>query len=578
MSYLHGVTTWGALLQKLSDLITGATADDFAVTAAAGDRWQKPTADEFIFCPPASQGWGLSQEHRAGYYLRIDDCCFYTDGTSRAATFCRATAALSAFHANFNEILTVQIKVATANSTPGNYSTAVLNIALFSTNAAGTYTALIGKTTTVTVAADGSWTYNYVSGTTVPITGQVGDPSGTLAAGAYFVRHFTNVHRGGIDYWRGFEKAPGGASFAVAPPGVAGTDYDVLGYGTYVPPTLGAPSATYCLNPRDSYVWPQRGYSAGLGIKTTAGLTGDRYVVQFTVYDALFRVALGTNTLTLGWGGWGTDLATGRRYGAGGWGDGTTLTPWLQPWTGTPLAATNVQYWISVTPTHLAIVLNGDTTITGGTLTANYLAKITPDDPSGDARSAWMVQRISTTDYNKIPYRWGQHYLFNRLDQLGAGFRDGGRDWQTGSGRNDFWTAVGWNYYGDSGTGNVLGQASTAYAGFCVTNAGDSSWANQYQALPTSIDRTYLPGPDSRWQFTGISIADGDIRSVTEAAYNAGRNRQRGWVAEGLLSTPTGNFNSGDELTDVVTGDKYMLFSATIAYAPFAAGFALKEE
>ena len=66
MTWLHGETTWGAVLDKVIDLATGASADDFGVTTDLGSRWRRPLAGVSWMAAPATTDVALVQEHRAG--------------------------------------------------------------------------------------------------------------------------------------------------------------------------------------------------------------------------------------------------------------------------------------------------------------------------------------------------------------------------------------------------------------------------------------------------------------------------------------------------------------------------------
>lgn len=563
MTYLKGETTWGAagatLLTKILDLITGTVADDFGTTVATADRWRRPVAGASAYiCPPASTDVVQTQEHRAGYWTRIDDACLYVDGSAAANMKVRQTAGWNAWHAVFGEIMVMTMQVITPNTVAGDYSNAVARFRWQSLSVADVVVGQ-GSGATVTLNAAGTGTWTYVAGYTMSIN--VTDPSGILKSGACYTRAFTNTYRGGIDYWRGYAKSPTRAiTWVTAPAGTSGTDWAPTdNEAAFSHISNMSASTSYWETPSNYYLGLSPYY--GLGIKTDAGLTGARYEVTFNKNEAGGLFYMSGNTILHRWGGTGVKSNATRLYGLEG--DVAVNGPtWLQPFTGTPVSTSRVQYWITVKEGHIAVVLNGDPGSGGGVVTANMIAKMAVEDSVNDL-GCWFKGAVNVVTY----YRMGAHYLVERLSK--KGFNDGGRDWQTGSGRVDYLQyndASGW-WYGQQGFGWwTNAPRDNPPRVLSVDNA------NTYYPVPFSTDRVTQNRVDPRGPMLGFWCSDGAVTQVENAKFD-GLYRPRGRVERGYWMYPTGGWASGDELQDSVTGEKWMLFGVTAYVGSLVSGY-----
>ena len=544
--FLKGETTWAELVDKLIDLATGAVADDVGNTVPVDDRWRRPLAGVPHLVAPASTDVQITQEHRAGYWLRIDDAVMFADKTDLANQFVRQTAVWSAWHSGFREALICTMQVTTPNTVAGDYSNAVVRIKANSHDGSAGTAITGGVLVTLNAAGVGTWTY--ASGYTMSFA--LGDPSGFLAGNAFYYRVFTNKWRGGIDTWRGYGKATAVATFGTPLAGVEGVDWDET--LDYCPPpgnTLQT-SANYWETTATGVAWMDAGW--GVGYRTNTALNGAPYEVTFSKNECQIQVFTSTvNYLFLRWGGTGLDAAgTTRRYGREG-STGSAGNSFLRPFTGTPVGTSRIQYWLSVKDGHLAVALNGDSAKAGVT-THNLLAKVEVDDPDND-NGCWMKGAVANF---RAWQRLGPHYLIERLSA--KGLRDGGRDWQTGYGRMDFhpFDASEW----------ANGECGYTWTTSDISDnrmmTPDSN-ASEVWPLPQTIDRTVLPNlVDPRWPLLGWSLADEVTRTTESSSRITGLYRPRGYVGRGLWMTPRGGFADGDELVDTDTGDRYMLFLA----------------
>jgi hypothetical protein len=561
MTYLKGETTWGELINKIIDLATGAVADDQGVTTAAADRWRRPVAGVNVLASPASQDQVVVQQHRAGYWLRVDDACIGAGSELKAdATnqWCRQTGIWTGWSANHAEHYQVMLRVQVANTVAGDYSNAQVHLRSVADN--NSSTGANQPTVTLDAQGNGTFTANGFS-----MTFQLGDPSGILKVGTVYVRHFSSEFRGGFDYWRGYAKSPEkNATFDIAPPGVDGTDYERTGdrgkivswfnHSAYqLFPTASAPTTT-------TYNSWNMGVITGLGIKTDAALTGDRYVVRFSTTHAIgYLDTLTTGQVRFRWGGTGLSPSGARHYGLDGARAGSTI--FMRPFNGTPVATSRVQYWITVTDKHLAIALNGDT-VNGGVLTHSMIARVEVDDPAQDA-GCWYMGFVGSSGNASEWVRLGAAYVVERLSN--NGWAEGTRDWQTGYGRMDFLFlgSGGWHY---------------GHFGFCLFDYGSdaglypctilqTTYGNSPQSISSDIiavsttrDQTRNVFPPE-WELAGSILMDYP-RTSSSSNYAIGLPVPRGYVARGLWRTATGGWVSGDELSDSTTGKKYTLFGS----------------
>lgn len=589
MTFLKGTTTWAQLVGKMTALACGEVADDYGVTASSAHKWRRQVAGQPVIMPPASEDTVVTQEHRSGYWMRLDDSGFMSDRLATARTFCRTTAIITGtWPAAVYNLLYVGLKVTTANTVSGNYSNAVVQFKAQSVNAT-TYAAH-SSGTNITLSATGTGTFTF-NGLTFSI--QLGDPSGFLGVGVTFARYFTPTYLGGIDAWRAFGKATGSPSYSVSPSGTSGTDWDAVSI-------LGNNSAFSTNGSFVQYPGPSNSAAGngtqGMGIKTNAALTGNRYVVAFPKNEAVLSfcyfgggAASASSRIDFVWGGVGYDPTTGLpRYGASGqnlmWATRPLGGPtFLQPFSTTPSnTAAKVEYWISVTDKHITVALNGESTYNGQT-TQNYVSKIVQNEVLVGRDPTWAVGVIAdantstafSAERNYI--RLGAHPLSGPISQ--AGVRDGGRDWQTGMGRWDFVHPFVANNPAPQLSallGEVMYPATNTMYGY-TSEAMASSQAAMSVVSPRATTPNYA---DPRWSLLALPLLDysGPANSTSIESSYPGFTVAEGYVDHGFLLLGLGGFADGDELTDTVTGKKYMLWLGTLRSGPAGSSWGLAQE
>lgn len=578
MTFLYGQTTWDGWIDKFADLVSGTAPDDQGTTCALADRWRVrfgPDAGSSYrsIAPPASQDLTVTQEHRQGYWLRYDDCCIYNNGNASGKDFLRQKTIWTQWHANFKEWLVVTAKVTVANTVVGNYSTARVALYAVGFDNVGNATAIVANTT-LTPTTDGTCTYTYNSCT---ITFQIGNAdTGKVTVNSFYARSFTAAFPGGVDAWRNAARNVDGLYEFTAgdvPVGVDGTDYVVnigpLKHGFWGANTVSSvPYNNLAGKSQVAGSSTQTGGTCGLAIKTNAALTGSHYTVTFTKSQGCGYLLTSGGSFYLGFGGVGQALDGSFIRGDEG---ETYLTGAMSFLTASPANGSSiVQYWISVAATHIAVVLNVEGT-SGWTITSNLYAKVVSDDATYG--TCWMRGFWGSS---LLWMRNGAHSIIERALSQGKGFYDGGRDWQTGFGRYD---TMPLDYYSDWRTGEQ-GFSDfywNQWASLYVLTHGSNSSSSGMPLVPWTITLSRMPLSDSRWQLAGFSLMDGDTpKAVDTTTGSVGKWKYRGYVSEGLYQTPAGTFNHGDELTDTVSGNKYLLWNSNAntfpSYAPEASG------
>lgn len=567
MAYLTGETTWNDVLTKISDLVTGAVADDLGTTVPVGSRWRNLYNDAtngIILAAPASQEIVESQEHRAGYWARTDDNTIWRDISDTYTQYLRQTAMVSAFtSANFRDVLNFTAQVVTPNTTPHDYSTAVIRFrATVTSQASGGAALLSGSNVTLNAAGQGTLTFSGLTTGGITMSFEAKNPTtGILRPGAIYHRIFTAEFRGGIDHWRNFEKANANPTFPTAPPGAQGVDWDhTLGRTSTRSVYTSSTSYYEAIGNNDIVYW----YPAnGMGIKTNTALSGGRYEVSYGWTDSTHRFYKTGTAINCQWGQTAVDYnGTTRHFGVGG--SHGNVFKFVDPFGTTPIAASRVQYFISVTETHLAIILNGDSNYSGR-VSGNLLAKVVVDNPSLD-RGCWFRGYLDSgtagsTSHSKNWYRCGAHQLVERVSV--KGYHDGGRDWQSGTGRLDImpggWGSMisgelGWCFFSSTQRTNRMTHT-------------DAQTTNYHDSIPTNGNRVTVPVyADPRWPLEGFTLNDYTL--ITDELGNnlphqtyAGLYRPRGYVAEGIWYSPYYQFAEGDELLDTETSKRYKLFT-----------------
>lgn len=564
MSFLYGRTTWGALRDKFLGLISGASLDDQAVACDVGDRWRVSSSGvsgDYSMAPPATEDETITQEHRMGYWSRFDDCVLYYDGTVSGKDFMQQKSCWSAWDTNFKEWVIVTTRVSVTNTTASNYSTARVILYAFSLGSDGSHFAM-SSGTTLTPASDGTCTYTYGSST---MTFKIGNAAtGKVMQDSFYARCFANTFRGGVDWWRRSGRNVDGLhSFTETPTGTEGTDWTV----NIGPQQLASPGVN---NSNYSVIYnymaglsnvsgasvSQLG-SCGLAIKTNAGLTGDHYKVSFTKQEALCYLSSSATSLYLLPGGFGVAFDGTPVWGVEGNSYASAAYSWLN---GSPASGDSiVQYWITVSATSISVVLNVQQT-SGWQITSNTYTKVVRDDESYGV--CWMRGYLG---YNMYWLRNGMSALLERAMYKGAGFNDGGRDWQTGQGRLDITPLLYYNFWYRDACG---GQNFYFFDSELLYLQSRGSYSNNaILALPQINDKDFLPLSDTRWRMSGFSLMDDSAATAYDTVKGRiGKNLFRGYVAEGLYQAQSGDYNAGDELTDTVTGDKYLLWIGSTAF------------
>lgn len=555
MTWLTGTTTWANLASDLTKLACGEIADGAGVTCAVGDRWSREFVGVDTIRTPASADVASgNMSNRTGYFslIVVPGLTRPGDNTSTAgsgpASVCRVTnpyttdPSTSGFHRWI-----ARVQVSTANSVAGNYSTAQVNLQVWDAdNGVQLLNSNLTPSSAGLVPASNGLQFT------------VSDPSGLLTAGTYWVRAFTSTYMYGIDYWPVLHRRAATPTFSVAPPGVQGTDWDLVEQAA-----PGATSGFVNTSPRNAPLFH------GLGIKTATGLgaPGALYTVAFPM--ALIKARIFNTTtngiLGLDVGRSLVDTVNGSvlRNPAG-----LRTQNWCRAFqTAASVTSTAaVQYWMSVTPTGIVLALGGDPAATGKLGTA-FIAAFTPYDSTYDvfpvAYNA-IVLDYAATDVTGDDFAFslgGYGYWRTRRAQDGS---EGTRDWQTRWMRADFdYATYSGAYWSGSHATDVTTTASSgSHVGACV-GVGSSPSLQPSGYLPA---RQNKPNPiDGKWWMYGFQLSDwGKFFGSAEANTSEGR-LLRGYINSRFLYVPSDGWANGDELTDSATSIKYLLMAPDYA-------------
>lgn len=620
MTWVKGLTTWGALEHDLTSLIVGDKADDSATTVASGDRWVREVTrtvtdgvlNSTTTVTSATASFVASDVGSLVIGTGIPTGTTISSVTNATTVVLSAAATASASGVTLqvctNTIRTPAAKdVATGNIS--NRSGYFANMGVGSSiQAAFPASAVAGMSTVAKVVnpytsdpsssgfhrwilllvvstantVPGNYSTGLVqyygwdadSGTiiwggtavapnaagNVTITNglqvNISDPSGTLTVQTKFARGFTSAYMYGIDYWPMLYRASSAPSFSVAPAGVNGTDYDIVKLPS-PPQNLGG------------QVIDRGGLFHGLGIKTATGLGASAlYTVSFPMALAKTRIfSSGTaGLLSLDVGGSAKDavnsLSTFRCLGI-------RVTNWLKMFqtAGSVTTSSQVQYWMSVTADGVAIALYGDPGSTGKIGTA-WIGAGTPIDPTYDVFP--ISYNVSIQDYstdavgeNMIV---GTQYSYWALRRRQDG-SEGSRDWQTKWMRADglmCYAAYAGAYYIDtSSTSYYALTPATASAAQALQPIGVASTIGgaNTNGVPA---RQNKPAPDGKWWLYGAQYAEGTWGGINAGTTDEARfprwTQNTRWVF-----IPDIGWASGDELTDSVSGTKYFLIQPDYA-------------
>lgn len=575
MTWVKGQTTWSALPAKLTALIAGEVADDSAVVVDPADAWIREIGGSDLLRAPASEDVVLPESAMRMGYMSLYNAPIVAGGLSPYVQWFQTVARVTQIYTS-NPATTAGrwfgvLTCTVVNSVAHDYSVARFawmtrdaDTGTIITNAAGIVPTVAGV---ITLA----------NGLKIQIT----DPSGFVTLNVNWYRAFSTTYLGGVDYWPMYARRVAAHSFGVAPSALSGTDWDVVdipcGYGGSNIPLSNA-----------------GGMLMGLGIKTNAGLTGDLYTVNLTVAGQKMRLVnsisqAGSVNLEIGGGGKVDTVYQNPTYRQLG---GSIVGAWLRPFEvpASVLPGSAIQYWMSVKPDRIAIILNGDPGQSGRS-TCNWIAKFDPYYPAIDL-FPWLYGRTAAANITGSSGNLSVHYQYSLMSQFWRQDGSEGRDWQTKWMRTD-WQAISETYslqqlarHG----GNAISDGPDLYA----LGWEEGNW-QQENTYIISAPRMNKPHPiDQKWWMYGwvwtdylpsISQTSGTTNMQANVPIDA--RIPRGETVDGCLYLPGDGWSTGDELTDTLTGKKYFLVAADyhgiayrfeIAASVFAGGAAVLEE
>ncbi len=584
MTWLQGTSQWSDIADLITDLACGDAADDTATFVDAADQWIREHASQNLMRTPATEDVNTgTQTQRAGYFAL---CSYVHTQSPNAYNFlesvCRQTAVWSGVPSGVsNNKWVLFVRVETANSTPGTYSTAQVRWAV----ADGDTGTLISSGTLASPDASGN--VSITSGTRT-CTFQCTDPSGTLVVGTLWMRAATSVYVGGIDSFGPlWNRRTGNATFTVDPPGTVTTDYvkDVDIPAITAAQGITCSPSIYASGSSTTTFFPH-GLWGGVGIKTVTALTGGSvsgagtpYACSWDMAYFKMRVIPGSGAtngqLNLEWGGsLADDGGTFRRIG------GFLTSAWMVPFTvpGSVDPSSALQYWISVKPNKIIIILNGDPG-DSGVLTDGGMWSFTPIDYLAGSydKFPFVVSKVpsdSTTQPIAVLMQ------FTYMQQVWRQDGSESRDWQTGWMRYDsvHITSVAGTTTPAIGGGIDLIGVLTRFAasGNAITysvpgyNTNDNNFDGHGSQI-APFESTKPNAISGTWRMYGHPVADVPWWAGSSAGATTGNDPDvereddlpRGYVEATVdapfLYLPGGNWASGDELTDTVSSNVFFL-------------------
>lgn len=549
VTWLRGQVQWSDLTNKIIELLCGESADDFAVTAATEDRWQREVAAQNNIMNHNSANRNLgNMSNRAGYFALIGSAVSGGDDWHVAlSTVCRCTNVFTSAPGGATNWF-VSVAVTVANSVPGNYSTATVEVIYWNADTGVSISSATGSPNAAGVisAANG-----------MQIT--LSDPSGTLSTKAKFVRQYSTTYVGGIDwfgpaYWM---KGSGAVTFSTAPSGTQTTDWDLVDITT----ALTQSSISMAGTPDPPR--PRGGFGHGVGIKTNTGLSGNLYT--YTYASALIKIRL--TQLTGGSAGQieafyfaklGFDGVSSYNLG-GGWPPSGGL--WLRPFQtpGSVLSSSLVQYWIAVGPDHFSIALSGDPGVSGKTC-FNAVGTHDPIMTDWDVFPSWIG--ASLADYTAA-INTDSSEVFQRMhlwDQKKFQDLSENRDWQTRWSRCDFMNGESAKPDG-GGSAQVVNQLSSLNLTDIPTLflLGPTNDSNGFQLLLSAS--MLKPSPfDDKWWIMALVGQDHDTVTSNQTEMQDSLRAIRGELKH-LYFVPSGGWANGDELIDLDVGETFYLWT-----------------
>jgi hypothetical protein len=428
MTWLKGTSTLAAIGPLIAQLVCGEVADGSSVTCAVGDRWVRENVGRDTIRTPTSVDYTPAVwQARAGYFSlqQVPNQIGNQgkpapgrnlDGSAGSASVAQVTGPFTSNPTTLFNRWNVQLQVATANTVAGNYTTARITYSLNDLDRITT-----GNISSGTLTPSASGVVTLPNGATVQVT----DPSGILTVGTMWQRSFTSTYTYGIDYWPWWARRGSGVAaptWTTAPPGVAGTDYDIIDQVTPL----------YASNFPFNGMLGMEASLSGLGIKTATGLgASPMYSGTFPIALAKCRIyANGTNgQYAIDPGPSVLDSVNGSVLRPSGCiangitpalGNNNTVG-WPEPFLrcittpGSATGSTAVQYFISCKATGIFIVLNGDPAGTG-IISTGYIGTFTPNDVTNDVLPVMWSQLhnspIAAAYYQ--PFMFSMPYWFLR--------------------------------------------------------------------------------------------------------------------------------------------------------------------
>lgn len=559
--WLQGSTTWANLDTDIAKLLCGEINDGVGANAGA-DAWVRDISTAFnSIRTPASVDKSLpAMSDRAGYWklLTSGTALGQNPGQTPFLTVAQQLAAISNTAAATHGRILMLITVASSNTVAGNYSTASVQ---WRAHDADTGTSLSNGT--VTPTAGGIVTlYN---GITVTLS----DPSGILSVNAQWARGFTGTYIFGIDFWPWYPFRSAVPTFTTAPPGTAGTDYDLIDQ---------VPASNIGYTGVNGIV-PPGGFFTGMGCKTSTSVNGAKYTTNVVkVADQKLAINKSVNP-----GNGYLDLTFGpmpQDSVASGGGLRPSCCPIISGWlrcATTPASVTGtmaIQYWISVKPTGIVIILNADPGQTGKMGTAAVVKADNVTDPTYDFEPWYATERPNDLPGNQA----GTTLMWTRRTYFGERRRRDGswgtRDWQTGHMRSDFLGSLGIGFGFQNWSYMWMGMLNEAL-GF----GNDATITHNDTLYGSSMNNTVKPESDGNWHIYGFAMSEASRDGANiqgnftvswpsyyyAAAQGSGispENAQvvvRGTLVSHYGRITGGGWSNGDELTDSVTGAKYLL-------------------
>lgn len=492
--------------------------------------------------------------NRTGYFVNLGNGQGPSQPTSTGVnSVCKVTAPYTSAPSTTYAIKgrwALTVSVYRANTVAGDYSTAQIAVQLTDLDLPTT-TGSFGFNVGLSLNSAGVYSFGslYSAYGLNGLTVQLSDPSGILPVNTGFVRGFTSTYLYGVDAWpMWYRSSTGTPTFATAPPGSAGTDYDVVSIPYSYTTGIGTSIGAYSVSLYDTGL-----LLSGLGIKTATGL-GSLYTVSHPMALAkarIFASASASGVLSLDCGSVRRDtLATPVTHRNMG---GSRIATWAQAFT-TPASVSSsslVQYWMSVSATGIVLVVNGDPGNTGKLGTA-YLCSFSPTDTVYDVFPMMVNQSVMdyTSDNSGEGARTGVQYEYwtQRRRQDGSE-TSASRDCQTKWMRGEHWSL------------------SSVTAGVALANmgsVGNSSATNNYTASPASQAK---PAPDGKWWLYGAQWAQSQLNSTVPWPSGSVDDVHfiRGTQSARWYYIPETGWNSGDELVDSVSGTKYLLLKPDYA-------------